>query len=52
MKLKEIIEFIDEKIPKSLALKNDEIGFKKDYDLNQEISYIKIYMDLFPEYDV
>ena len=29
MKLKEIIEFIDENIPKNLALKNDEIGFQK-----------------------
>lgn len=51
MKLKEIIEFINEKIPESLALKNDEIGFKKNYDLNQEIKFIKIYMDLFPEND-
>lgn len=51
MKLKEIIEFIDEKIPKSLALDSDEIGFKKDYDLNQNIEYIKIYMDLLPQND-
>ena len=51
MKLKEIIEFIDEKIPKSLALDSDEIGFKKDYDLNQDISTIKIYMDLLPADD-
>lgn len=52
MKLEEIIEFIDEKIPKSLALPSDEVGFKADYDLNQEISAIKIYMDLLPEDDV
>lgn len=46
MKLKEIIEFIDERIPKSLALESDEIGFKKEYDLTEEITSIKIYMDL------
>lgn len=51
MKLKEIIDFIDEKIPKSLALKTDEVGFKKDYDLDQEIASVKIYMDLQPEDD-
>ena len=51
MKLEEIIEFIDEKIPKSLALDSDEVGFKKDYDLNQDISEIKIYMDLLPKDD-
>lgn len=51
MKLEEIIEFIDEKIPKSLALDFDEVGFKKEYDLNQEISTIKIYMDLLPDDD-
>ena len=52
MKLKEITEFLDEKIPKSLALDGDEIGFKKDYDLNQDITLIKIYMDLLPQNDV
>ncbi len=51
MKLKEIIEFLDERIPKSLALSSDEVGFKKDYNLNQDISTIKIYMDLLPEDD-
>ena len=51
MKLKEIINFIDERIPKSLALKNDEVGFRKNYDLNQEITSIKVYMDLLPEDD-
>lgn len=51
MKLKEIIEFIDENIPKKLGLKSDEIGFKKEYDLNQDINSIKIYMDLYPEFD-
>lgn len=52
MKLKEIIEFLDEKIPKSLALESDEIGFKKDYDLEQDITLIKLYMDLLPQNDV
>lgn len=52
MKLKEIIEFIDERIPAFLALDSDEVGFKKDYDLNEDISSIKIYMDLFPEDDM
>ena len=51
MKLKEIIEFIDEKIPPSLALKTDDVGFKKDYDLDQDIASVKIYMDLQPEDD-
>jgi putative NIF3 family GTP cyclohydrolase 1 type 2 len=52
MKLKDIIEFLDEKIPPSLALDNDEIGFKMDYDLTEEINTIKIYMDLLPEDDL
>lgn len=51
MKLKEIIEFIDEKVPKSLALDFDEIGFKKEYDLTEDIDSIKIYMDILPEDD-
>lgn len=51
MKLKEIIGFLDEKIPKSLALDGDEIGFKTDYNLEQDITSIKIYMDLLPQHD-
>ena len=51
MKLSEIIDFLDEKIPKSLALEGDEIGFKTDYDLSQNIESIKLYMDLLPEDD-
>ena len=51
MKLKDIIDFLDERIPKSLALESDEVGFKKDYDLGQDIKSIKIYMDLLPEDD-
>lgn len=52
MKLKEIIRFLDDKIPPSLALDFDEVGFKKDYDLNREINTVKIYMDLMPEDDL
>lgn len=52
MKLKEIIEFIDKNIPKTLAQKNDKIGFKKEYDLNQNIDSIKIFMDLYPKFDL
>ena len=51
MKLKEIIDFIDERIPKSLALKTDDVGFAKDYDLTQDIETIKICMDLFSRDD-
>ena len=51
MKLKEIIDFIDERIPKSLALKKDEVGFRKYYDLDQDITSIKVCMDLLPEDD-
>ena len=51
MKLKEVIDFLDERIPKSLALDTDEVGFKADYDLDLEISSIRICMDLLPEDD-
>ena len=51
MRLEEVINYLDEKIPKSLALDSDEVGFKKDYDLTQEITSIKILMDLLPEDD-
>ncbi len=51
MRLKKVIDFLDERIPKSLALDSDEVGFKKDYDLTQDISSIKIYMDLLVEDD-
>ena len=51
MKLEEIIEFLDEKIPESMALKTDEVGFKGNYDLTQDISSIRIYMDLLGEED-
>ena len=52
MKLTEIIDFIEKKIPKTLALDSDEVGFKREYDLEQDITSIKIYMDLLPENDV
>ena len=51
MKLKEIIEFLDENIPPELALSSDKVGFSKDYDLNEDIHIIKIYMDLTPADD-
>lgn len=51
MKLKEIINFLDKKVPKELALDFDDVGFSRDYDLNQEIYSIKIIMDLFPQDD-
>ena len=34
-----------------MALKTDDVGFKKDYDLDQDIASVKIYMDLQPEDD-
>lgn len=51
MKLKDIIKFLDERIPPSLALDFDKVGFKKEYDLNHEINSIKILMDLLPQDD-
>ncbi len=51
MKLKEIIDFIDEKIPKELALDFDKVGFNKDYNMDMEIDSIKIFMDLVPQDD-
>lgn len=51
MKLKEIIEFLENEIPKDLALQTDNIGLQGKYDLDIEIKSIKIYMDLFWEDD-
>jgi putative NIF3 family GTP cyclohydrolase 1 type 2 len=51
MKLKEIIDFLDDRIPESLALDFDNVGLMGDYDLNQDINEIKVLMDLLPEYD-
>lgn len=51
MKLEEIIDFIEEKIPQSLALDFDNVGFMGEYDSDLEITSIKIIMDLWPEHD-
>lgn len=51
MKLKEIIEFIEGKIPKELALDFDSVGLMGDYDLDSNINSIRIFMDLWPEND-
>lgn len=51
MKLKEIIDFLDEKIPKELAMDFDSVGVAGQYDLNYKIDSIKIFMDLLPEDD-
>ena len=49
MKLNEIIEFLNNKIPQDLALSNDKVGLMGKYDLTQEITSIKIFMDLHPQ---
>ena len=51
MKLKQIIEFLDEKIPEDMALDFDNVGLMGKYDLNLDIESIKIFMDLLPEDD-
>ena len=51
MKLKEIIDFLDEKVPNELALDFDNVGLMGDYDLNRDIGSIKIFMDLWPQSD-
>ena len=51
MKLNEIIEFLNNKIPQDLALSNDKVGLMGKYDLTQEITSIKIFMDLHPQDD-
>ncbi|MBR5504288.1 MAG: Nif3-like dinuclear metal center hexameric protein, partial [Methanobrevibacter sp.] len=52
MKLKEIIDFLDEKIPETLALDFDNVGLMGDYDLDSDIDSIKIFMDLCLQDDV
>lgn len=52
MKLKDIIKYLDEKIPQDLALTSDNIGLMANYDFTQEITSIKIFMDLYPEDDI
>lgn len=51
MKLEDIIEFLNMKIPPHLAIDSDNIGLMGDYDLSQDINSIKIFMDLYPKYD-
>ena len=51
MKLKEIIDFLNNKIPENLALDFDNVGLIGEYDLNQDITFIRIFMDLWPEDD-
>ncbi len=51
MKLKEIIAFLEDKIPVDLALEFHRVGLMRDYNLNSDINSIKIFMDLLPEYD-
>ena len=50
MKLKEIISFLEEKVPTNLALDFDNVGLMGDYDLDSQINSIKIFMDLTPDF--
>ena len=49
MKLNDIIEFLNKKIPQDLALDGDNVGLMGDYDLTLDINTIKILMDLYPD---
>lgn len=51
MLLEDIEKLLELKVPSELALENNHIGFMDDYDLNQDIERVRIYMDLYPEYD-
>lgn len=51
MKLKSIIDFLEDKIPSNLALDEDNVGLMGEYDLDLEISSIEVFMDLIPDYD-
>ena len=51
MKLKEIIEFLDENIPENQAISFDNVGLMGKYNLNSGINSIKIDMDLLPQDD-
>ncbi len=51
MKLKEIICFLNERIPETLALDFDNVGLMGNYDLDLDIDSIKIFMDLWPQND-
>lgn len=49
MKLSNIVELIEQRIPKDLALENDFIGLMDNYDLNQDIKDVYIIMDIYPK---
>lgn len=51
MKLKEIIDFLERRVPRELALDFDNVGLMGEYDLNADIDCIKIFMDLWPQLD-
>ena len=51
MNLKNIINFLNEKIPENLALDFDNVGLVGNWDLNQNITSIKVFMDITPEDD-
>lgn len=51
MLLKDIEKHIESQVPPNLAIKNDFIGFMDDYDLNNDIENVKIYMDFYPNDD-
>ena len=51
MKLKTIIDFLEDKIPSNLALDEDNVGLVGEYDLDLEISSMEVFMDLIPEHD-
>lgn len=51
MKLKEIIDFLERNVPCELALDFDNVGLMGEYDLNADIGCIKIFMDLWPQFD-
>ena len=51
MRLKNIVNLINYKVPPNLCIPNDFVGLMDNYDLNQDISNIKIFMDLFQFYD-
>lgn len=51
MRLEDIIDFLNEKVPNELALEFDDVGLAGEYDLDLDITSIKIFMDLWPQFD-
>ena len=49
MKLSRIVELIEKRVPRNLAIENDFIGLMDSYDLDKEIKNIYITMDLYPK---